>query len=333
MRTAPAWPLAVGLAAGMAADALLGDQRRGHPVALFGRAAEAARNRVYADSRLRGVGYAASCVIVVAAAAAIAGRLTRARPGLRIGATAATTWTVIGARSLNSEAQRIARSLGARDLDAARAALPSLCGRDPSQLDEHDVARAVVESVAENTSDAAVAPLLWGALAGLPGLAAYRAVNTLDAMIGYRTPEYAKFGWAAARLDDVANWGPARLTGLLTVACAPLVGGSPAAAWRAMRRYGAMHPSPNAGQCEAAFAGALGVRLGGTNSYGGVPERRPCLGEGRPPETADIARAVRLSRAVTVAAAVTTALISMIPAHLARHAELPDSSTVKVVRE
>jgi adenosylcobinamide-phosphate synthase len=307
---------------------------------MFGRAAEAARNRVYADSRLRGAGYAVGCIIAVAAAGEIAGELTRRTPWLRLGATAAAAWTVIGARSLNTEAQRIARALAARDLDAARAALPSLCGRDPRQLDEHNLARAVVESVAENTSDAAVAPLLWGALAGLPGLAAYRAVNTLDAMIGYRTPKYARFGWAAARLDDVANWGPARLTGLLTAACAPLVGGSPAAAWRAMRRYGALHPSPNAGQCEAAFAGALGVRLGGTNSYGGIPEHRPGLGDGRQPEAADIARAVRLSRAVTVAATAATALISMIPAQLTRHRELAQrqfraahNSTVELVRK
>jgi adenosylcobinamide-phosphate synthase len=309
-----AWPLAGGLVTGVAADALLGDPRRAHPVALFGRAAGAARDRSYADSRSRGAGYAAACVLAAAAPAAIAGQLTRGRPWARFAASAAATWAVVAARSLNTEAERMARCLAASDLDAARARLPSLCGRDPGRLGVAELTRATIESVAENTSDAVVAPLLWGALAGLPGLVGYRAVNTLDSMVGYRSPEYARFGWAAARLDDVANWVPARLTGLLAVACAPVAGGSPAAAWRAMRRYGALHPSPNAGRCEAAFAGALGIRLGGTSSYGGVPEHRPVLGSGRPPEVADIARAVRLSRAVTVAATAIAAAVSVIPA-------------------
>jgi adenosylcobinamide-phosphate synthase len=160
-----------------------------------------------------------------------------------------------------------------------------------------------VESVAENTADAAVAPLFWGAVAGLPGLLAYRAVNTLDAMVGHRSPRYARFGWAAARLDDIANWVPARVTAALTVACAPVVGGSAAGAWRAWQRDGAAHPSPNAGRCEAAVAGALGLRLGGRNVYGTRVEDRPSLGDGRRPVTGDIRRAVRLSRTVWCTAA------------------------------
>jgi adenosylcobinamide-phosphate synthase len=138
-------------------------------------------------------------------------------------------------------------------------------------------------------------------------------VNTLDAMVGYRSPRYARFGWAAARLDDVANWAPARLTGLLTAACAPAAGGRPATALQAMRRYGARHPSPNAGRCEAAFAGALGVRLGGTNVYAGQAERRPELSDGRPPCAHDIRRAVRLSRAVTIAATLACGLLALAP--------------------
>jgi len=182
--------------------------------------------------------------------------------------------------------------------------------------------------VAENTSDAVVAPLLWGAVAGLPGLAAYRAINTLDAMVGYRSPRYLRFGWASARLDDVANWVPARITAGLTIACArsvPLPGtsaqsppaeghlaiGPAASALHAVIRDGSRHPSPNAGQCEAAFAGALGLRLGGTSSYGGVAEVRPGLGEGRAPVPGDIARAVRLSRTVTGTAAALAALIAL----------------------
>ena len=168
--------------------------------------------------------------------------------------------------------------------------------------------RATVESVAENTSDAAVAPLFWGAVAGVPGLLAYRAANTLDAMVGYRSPRYARFGWASARLDDVLNWLPARATAALTVLTAQLAGGSPAGAWRAWQRDGAAHPSPNAGRCEAALAGALGLRLGGRNVYGSRVEERPTLGDGQPPVRGDIGRAVRLSRAVWTAAATLAAL-------------------------
>ncbi len=305
------WPLAGGIAAGIAADALLGDPRRGHPVALFGRAAHAIEDRLYADSRIRGLMHAVASVTPVLGTAALADRLSRSRPWARLAMTTAATWAVTGAASLAAEAERIRAALAAGDLPAARAALPSLCGRDPGGLDAAELARAVIESVAENTSDAAVAPVLWGALAGTPGLAAYRAVNTLDSMVGYRSGRYARFGWASARLDDVANWGPARLTALLAVACAPVAGGSPAAAWRAFRGYGGRHPSPNAGRCEAAFAGALGVRLGGPNSYAGVTERRPWLGDGRAPGPADIGRAVRLSRAVTGAATAIAALTSM----------------------
>jgi adenosylcobinamide-phosphate synthase len=318
-RTRNRWPLAAGLAAGVAVDALLGDPHRGHPVAAFGRAATALEARDYADSRLRGAAHTAACVLAAAAPAVLMHRRTRGRPPLAAAAAALTVWAVTGARSLHHEAERAMVALAKNDLECARNVLPSLCGRDPAGLDFGEIARAVIESVAENTSDAIVAPLLWGAVAGLPGLAAYRAINTLDAMVGYRSPRYLRFGWASARLDDAANWVPARVTAALTIAAAPLAGAPPsspgpapgdgrsasgpaASALRAVLRYGGRHPSPNAGRCEAAFAGALGVRLGGTNVYGGVAEARPELGEGRAPEPDDIRRAVRLSRAVTVAA-------------------------------
>jgi len=317
------WPLAVGLAAGVVLDALLGDPRRGHPVAAFGRAAAALEARDYADSRLRGTAHAAACVLAVAVPAVLLHRRTRGRPPSQAAAAALTVWAVTGARSLHLAAERSMVALAGNDLASARRVLPSLCGRDPAGLDATEMARAVIESVAENTCDAVVAPLLWGAVAGLPGLAAYRAVNTLDAMVGYRSPRYLRFGWASARLDDVANWVPARVTAALTIACAPVntqmvplpgtsaqdppaeghrVPGPAAAAARAVLRDGARHPSPNAGRCEAAFAGALGLRLGGTNVYGGVTEVRPELGDGRAPEPDDIRRAIRLSRAVTAAA-------------------------------
>jgi adenosylcobinamide-phosphate synthase len=204
----------------------------------------------------------------------------------------------------------MSRALAAGDTDGARARLPALCGRDPAGLPAAELARATVESVAENTCDAVVAPLLWGAAFGLPGLLGYRAVNTLDAMVGHKTLRYAKFGWAAARLDDLANLIPARVTALLTVALAPVAGGSGRRAARAVLRDGGAQPSPNAGPCEAAFAGALGVRLGGTNVYGGQAERRGTLGDGPPPAPADIDRAIRLSRSVIIAATLLAAAIA-----------------------
>jgi adenosylcobinamide-phosphate synthase len=290
----------------VALDALLGDPRKGHPVAAFGRAAAALEARDYADSRRRGAAHAAACVLAVALPAAVLHRRTRGRPPLEAAAVALAAWAVTGARSLHFVAERAVVSLDKNDLTAAREILPSLCGRDPSNLDAAGITRAVIESVAENTCDAVVAPLLWGAVAGIPGLAAYRAVNTLDAMVGHRSPRYLRFGWASARLDDAANWIPARVTAALTAACAP---GARSATLRTVLRDGGRHPSPNAGRCEAAFAGALGIRLGGRNVYGGVAELRPELGEGRAPEPGDIRRAVLLSRAVTMAATALAVLI------------------------
>jgi adenosylcobinamide-phosphate synthase len=312
-RTSERWPLAAGLAAGVALDALFGDPRRGHPVAAFGRAAAALEARDYADSRRRGAAHAAVCVLAVAAPAAALHRRTRGRPSWQAAAVASSVWAVTGARSLHLEAERICVALRRHDLAAARQALPSLCGRDPAGLGEGEMARAVVESVAENTSDAVVAPLLWGAVAGLPGLAAYRAVNTLDAMVGHRSARYLRFGWASARLDDLANWVPARVTAALTAACAPLVTRArPVSVLNVVSRDGGHHPSPNAGRCEAAFAAALGVRLGGTNVYAGMAETRPDLGDGRSPEPEDIRRAVALSRAVTLSGTALAVLIAVL---------------------
>ncbi|MCO6010320.1 cobalamin biosynthesis protein [Actinoallomurus purpureus] len=296
-----------GLFAGLVLDTLVGDPKRGHPVAGFGRAAAALERRLYRDSVARGAMFTAASVLGAAGLGAAVDAVGRraAAPG-RVLLTAAATWAVLGGTSLGREGLAMAVALEPGDVEAARRRLPHLCGRDPSALDAKELARATVESIAENTSDAAVAPLFWGAVFGVPGLLAYRAVNTLDAMVGHRSPRYLRFGWAAARLDDAANWVPARLTGVLTAVCAPLVGGSPRATYAVLRRDGAAHPSPNAGRCEAAFAGALGVRLGGVNVYGSRVEHRPELGDGHAAEPRDIRRAVRLSRAVTLASAVVT---------------------------
>jgi adenosylcobinamide-phosphate synthase len=301
-------PIAAGLALGAAADLLFADPRRAHPVAGFGQAAAALERAVWRDRRAAGALYATAGVGTATALGAVLHRLTAHHPVARTAATALATWTALGGTSLGRAASTMETHLAAGDLAAARAHLSSLAGRDPSALGEAELVRATVESVAENTSDAAVAPLFWGAVAGLPGLLGYRAANTLDAMVGYRSARYERFGWAAARFDDVVNWLPARLTAALTVVTAPLAGGSPAGAWRAWRRDGAAHPSPNAGRCEAALAGALGLRLGGRNVYGTRIEERPTLGDGQPPVRGDIRRAVRLSRAVWTTAAALAAV-------------------------
>jgi adenosylcobinamide-phosphate synthase len=216
--------------------------------------------------------------------------------------TAMATWVALGGTSLARIGSAMGDLLGDDDLDGARRLLPSLCGRDPATLDAAGLTRATVESLAENTSDAQVAPLLWATAGGVPGVLGYRAVNTLDAMVGHRSSRYALFGWAAARLDDGANYVAARLTAALAAVCAPIVGGSPLRAVQAWRRDAGRHPSPNAGVVEAAFAGALGVQLGGPTLYQYELQIRPALGAGLPPTVADVQRAVRLSRAVQAAA-------------------------------
>lgn len=289
---------------GYLADLALSDPKRGHPVAVFGRAAAGLERVTYRDARVSGalhVGLAVGAVgllgTVIQRAAARRGRLWS------VAATAAATWASLGGTSLARTGRQMAALLDRDDVEAARRLLPSLCGRDPARLDGSGLTRAALESVAENTSDAQVAPLLWAAVGGTPAVLGYRAVNTLDAMIGHRSPRYARFGWAAARLDDLANYVGARVTAMLVAACAPLVGGSPSGALRTWRRDAGRHPSPNAGVVEAAFAGALGVRLGGPTQYLHELQIRPTLGDGPAPSVADLRRAVALSRAVQAAAA------------------------------
>jgi adenosylcobinamide-phosphate synthase len=292
---------ALGLAVGWLADQALGDPRRWHPVAGFGSGAAALERRTYAPSRVRGAVHVAVLVGATAAGAAVVERACRRSALAQVVTTAAATWAVLGGRSLTREATTIERQLRADDLPAARTQVRNLVGRDPSTLDPDGVARACVESLAENTSDAVVAPLLWGGLLGLPGLLAYRAVNTLDAMVGHRSERYREFGWAAARLDDVANWVPARVAAALAMASAPAPD-RVRAAWEAVRRDAPAHPSPNGGVVEAAFAGVLGVRLGGSNTYEGRVEDRGTLGAGPAASVADIAPAVRLARRVSAGA-------------------------------
>ena len=293
---------AVGLVAGFAADRLLGDPATGHPVAVFGRFAHDVEQRVWADDVVTGAAYTAVLVGSAGAVGAVIAGATRRRPFLRAVTIAAVTWTVLGGRSLGREAEAVRHHLAAGDLPAARRRLTHLVGRDTEALDAGEISRAVVESVAENTSDAVVAPLLAGAVAGVPGLMAYRAANTLDAMVGHRSPKYDKFGRASARLDDLLNLVPSRLSALLAAAFAPAVGGDSGRALEVWRRDAPHHPSPNAGPVEAAFAGALGVQLGGVNTYRDRVEDRHTLGRGRPVEPDDITRSVRLAELVGAAA-------------------------------
>lgn len=289
---------AAGIVLGYGADLVFGDPRRGHPVAGFGRAALVLERWLYAPSRARGALFTSVLVGGSALAGYALGRLLGRRVALAL-----LTWIALGGRSLRREAATVGRHLQHDDLARARRALPALAGRDADSLDAAGIARAVVESVAENTSDAVVGTLLWGAVGGPAGVAGYRAANTLDAMVGHRTARYERFGWASARLDDALGWPAARAGAALTVLCS----GAPGRTWRVLRRDGAAHPSPNAGRMEAAFAGALELRLGGALSYAGHLEQRPALGDGRAPAPGDIARANRLSCRIGAAALASSA--------------------------
>lgn len=251
-----------------------------HPVAWFGSAMGRVERSIWADDRTRGAAYAG---IGVSVGVAVGRILPWVAP--------ATTIVVAG-----DELRRVARAIGAElaagDLPAARMALPSLVGRDPSQLDESGIAAAVIESVAENTVDAVVAAAFWAVVAGAPGAYAYRAVNTMDAMVGRRNERYGRFGTAAARLDDVANWAPARITAALIVV--QRLGRRREIA-HAVRRDAPNHPSPNAGVAEASMAGALDRQLGGPLRYGDTAEARPTLGDGERPGPGDIGRAISIA--------------------------------------
>ncbi|MEV4207412.1 cobalamin biosynthesis protein [Nocardia salmonicida] len=306
---------AVGLVLGFMLDRVFADPQRWHPVAGFGSAAAALEAKTYVNDRRAGVVHE---VIAVGSVVGIGLLVTRGRGRGGVLVTAFATWTALGGRSLVRAGFAMADRLEADDLAGARELLPSLCGRDPSVLDADGLARAALESIAENTSDATVAPLLWGAVAGVPGVLGYRAVNTLDAMIGYRNERYERFGWAAARTDDVANLVPARVTGLLTAGLAPLVGGSSSGALRAWRRDAGGHPSPNAGVVEASMAGALGIGLGGRTEYRHGVELRPTLGDGPAPTAGDLRRAVRMSAGVQVGAVVVGVGVSVLRGWLER---------------
>ena len=301
--------LAAGLIAGVAADELLGDPQRWHPVAGYGRAAGWLERRLWADRVDAGAVFAAIAVGLPVVGAVVADRGLGSHRGGRGALLAVVVWASVGGRQLREVGERIGALLEDGDLDGARGWLPWLVGRDPSTLDVDGVARAVVESLAENTADSVVGPLVWGALLGTPGVVRSRAINTLDAMVGHRSPRYERFGMPSARLDDLANLLPSRVTAAVTALVAPVVGGSPGRVVAVVRRDGRRHPSPNAGPVEAAAAGALGLTLGGPLSYEGRAEQRGPLGDGPTPTPTDIPRSMRLSRWITVGATVLAAVV------------------------
>ena len=287
----------------MALDALLGwpswlFARVGHPVTWVGwliGAIDAAWNRASHPPLWRRAAGVAGAVVVIALSMALGWIVQSALPPgwVQIVLIGVLAWPLVALRSLHDHVAAVATPLHAGDIAAAREAVSRIVGRDPAALDEAGIARAAIESLAENTSDGIVAPVFWGALFGLPGILGYKAINTLDSMIGHRSERHEAFGWAAARIDDVANLVPARLTGFLFVMLAPRRSDALACMTRDARR----HRSPNAGWPEAAMAGGLGVRLSGPRIYHGSITNEPWLNEGaRDPRAADVIEALTIYR-------------------------------------
>lgn len=314
-------PLAV-LALAIVTDAIIGDpsalyRRVPHPIVIIGRVIAWLEKKLYREAAtppaqvLAGAGLVLACVALWAA---IGDMLHTALSEWPFGylAEALLVAVLLAARSLHDHVHAVLTAL-ARGLEEGRTAVGHIVGRDPATLDEPAVVRAAIESAAENFSDGFVAPVFWYVLLGLPGLLIYKAINTLDSMIGHRTPRYLYFGRVAARLDDVVNWLPARLTGLVFCVSAFAVRGArPLGAWRAMWRDARKHRSVNAGWCEAALAGALDLALAGPRQYDGVRIEDAWMGNGRSAaEAVDLERALHLYRAAwaTVAALVALAFV------------------------
>lgn len=300
-------------------DTLIGDPRTGwHPVVLIGNLIAALEKRLLDPAAAPGAKRRAGLILVLAVLAvsfalswlALAA-LAALHPLAALGGGALLLAFAITPRSLAEAGREIQSLLEAGDLDEARRKVGWIVGRDTAGLDSAEVTRATVETVAENITDGIIAPLFYAALGGAPLAVLYRAVNTLDSMVGYKNDKYRDFGLVAARTDDVFNYIPARITGVLIIAAAFLTGCDARAAARTIRRDAAKHPSPNSGIPEAGVAGALGVRLGGLNYYGGVPSLRATMGEPRRQLVpGDIAATVRMMYTATALfAAVITVLI------------------------
>jgi adenosylcobinamide-phosphate synthase len=281
-------------------DLLIGDPRWfPHPVVYMGKlitVLEKALRRIFRDERIGGI-FLLLLTLFITVAVALSLLAGAYAINTHIGFIVAVilSWSCLAARSLHLESRLVADALSKGDLAGARRRLSRIVGRDTEDLGEAKIWRATVETVAENTSDGVIAPLLYLMMGGPVLGLAYKAVNTLDSMVGYKNERYINFGWASARFDDLANYIPARLTGLLMTAAAPPAGLSARGAWRIIGRDRSNHTSPNSGIPEAAVAGALGVRLGGTNLYGGRPVEKPTIGDSvKPLSEASWRGAVRL---------------------------------------
>lgn len=282
--------------AALIVEACIGYPRRWwHPVMGVGALIASVERRWNRRRRLEGV-----ILVLLLVALSIVLGLAVERMGTIVTVLAATTG--LAQRSLHDHVAAVARPLAAGDLSAARAAVAMIVGRDTDTLDEAGVATAAIESLAESFCDGVVAPALGLLLFGLPGLFAVKAINTADSMVGHRTPELRAFGWASARADDVVNFVPARIAGVL-IALAGRGG------WREMRRYAPAHASPNGGWPEAAMAGALGRRLGGAVTYDGEPAQRAVLGDGPRPDARDLERALAIYRTACLLLWITVGII------------------------
>lgn len=306
------------MAVAMMVDALLGWPERlfariGHPVTWLGRlinVLDANWNRPNDAPTIRRAAGVVAALLVIGLAVALAWAVQAllAAEWSRVVCVGLVAWPLVALRSLYDHVTAVANPLQAGDLKGARSAVAQIVGRDPASLDEAGVARAAIESLAENASDGIVAPVFWGALFGLPGIAGYKAINTLDSMIGHRTARHEAFGWAAARVDDVANFIPARLTGLLFA----MIATRPSEAMSCMARDANRHRSINAGWPEAAMAGALGVRLSGPRAYHGSTSNEPWLNAGaRDPLAADIDRGLKLYRRTMILLAGTFVILAL----------------------
>lgn len=289
--------------------------RIGHPVTWGGRLIailEARLNRAGFPRRLMGALTSALCLIAVLLPS-VAVQLLLPDNALGIVAGGCLAWPLVAVRSMRDHVVAIEKPLIAGDLPKARRAVSMIVGRNPDALDEAGVARAALESLAENTSDGVIAPVFWGAAAGLPGIAVYKMINTLDSMIGHHNPRYLQFGWASARLDDWVNLIPARATGLIFA----LVSGRPLRAGRIMLRDARRHRSPNAGWPEAAMAGALGVRLSGPRVYDGAVMPEPWLNPAAPdPRPEALTRGLGLYRRAIMLLMAALVIFALLPVAL-----------------
>ena len=306
------------LLAAYALDLVLGDPPSWpHPVRWLGRliaAGEEPLRRRLASPRLAGAVLAGACVLAAAGSAALLVWLaTAGHPWLGWLTSVLLLYWAMAVRDLADHAWAVYRPLLQGDLPGARAALSYIVGRETAALDQAGIIRATVETIAENMVDGIISPLFYAALGGAPLAWAFKAVSTLDSMVGYKTPRYREFGWAGAKLDDLANWLPARLSGLFFTLAARLLGLDWRRTWQIFVRDGRRHASPNAGWPEAAVSGALGLRLGGPNVYHGTLMEKPWIGDPlREPELADIARAIRLLYAVSGAAVAAMLLLTAV---------------------